>query len=158
MSEKSICRSGVGFALFAIYAAGAGVAVLLAQSLLARRALETLGLAGTVAVRSAAVVGLDALALFIPGLPSLLLVRSTQTVLSSSLFRSGYELLFTPVPPKPKRPTKTLVDVGFDERRSGQTGSTTAYGKLAKLTARRSTHAPRKPRPQVKSRSRISRA
>jgi hypothetical protein len=83
--------------------------------LLARRSLETLGLAGTVATRPLAVVGLGGLALLVPGLPSLLLVRSTQAVLSSSLFRSGYELLFTPIPPRRKRPTKTLVDVGFDK-------------------------------------------
>ena len=100
---------------FAIYQAGVGLAVLLAQLFLARRSLKTLGLAGTVAARSVALVGLGGLALLIPGLSSLLLVRSVQNVLSSSLFRSGYELLFTPIPPRRKRPIKTLVDVGFDK-------------------------------------------
>jgi hypothetical protein len=83
------CPTGPALvSFFALYQAGVGLAVLLAQSLLA---------------------------LIVPGLPSLLLVRSTEALLSSSLFRSGYELLFTPIPPKRKRPIKTLVDVGFDK-------------------------------------------
>jgi hypothetical protein len=34
--------------------------------------------------------------------------------LNNSLFRSGYELLFTPIAERRKRPTKAIVDVGFD--------------------------------------------
>jgi hypothetical protein len=40
--------------------------------------------------------------------------RGAHGVLQNSLFRSGYELLFTPVAERRKRPTKTIVDVGFD--------------------------------------------
>jgi ATP:ADP antiporter, AAA family len=36
-------------------------------------------------------------------------------VLTASLFRSAYELLFTPVPTDRKRPTKAIIDVGFDK-------------------------------------------
>src|SRR5207249_10541279 len=43
------------------------------------------------------------------------LARAGQDVNTSSLFRSGYELLFTPLPEAEKRPTKAVVDVGFDK-------------------------------------------
>ena len=36
-------------------------------------------------------------------------------MVESSLYRSGYELLYTPLPPETKRPTKALIDVGADK-------------------------------------------
>ena len=36
-------------------------------------------------------------------------------VVRNSLFRSGYELLFTPLPERQKRPAKGLIDVGADK-------------------------------------------
>jgi len=50
-----------------------------------------------------------------PGLLSMGFVRGGQAVLRSSLFRSGYELLYAPVTPSIKRGAKTIVDVGFDK-------------------------------------------
>jgi ATP:ADP antiporter, AAA family len=50
-----------------------------------------------------------------PGLLSVGFVRGAQAVLRSSLFRSGYELLYAPVAPSEKRAAKTIVDVGFDK-------------------------------------------
>jgi hypothetical protein len=41
-----------------------------------------------------------------------LALRATESVVSNSLYRSGYEILFTPVPPGEKRAVKVLVDVG----------------------------------------------
>ena len=55
------------------------------------------------------------LGLLDPRLWSLLLARGAHAVLTTSLFRSSYELLFTPVPKERKRLTKTLIDVGFDK-------------------------------------------
>jgi len=40
------------------------------------------------------------------------MARGVQSVLSNSLFRSGYEVLFTPVPPREKRAVKAIADVG----------------------------------------------
>jgi ATP/ADP translocase len=48
------------------------------------------------------------------GLVGFGILRGAEAVLQSSLFRSGYELLFTPVVPGEKRSTKTIVDVGAD--------------------------------------------
>ena len=100
---------------FAAYQTGVSVFGLLAQSLVARRSLETLGLSGTVSLRPVAVALSSLGALFDPRLFTLLLARGGNAVLTSSLFRSGYELLFTPVPAESKRPTKAIIDVGFDK-------------------------------------------
>ena len=74
-----------------------------------------LGLAGTVALRPAAVFLGAVLGVFDPRLRSGVLAYGSQEMLSNSLFRSGYELLYTPLPEGEKRPTKAVVDVGFDK-------------------------------------------
>ena len=43
---------------------------------------------------------------------SLTIVRGTESALSHSVYRSSYELLYSPVADHLKRPTKTLIDVG----------------------------------------------
>jgi len=41
-------------------------------------------------------------------------VRGGESVFRSSLFRTGYEVFYTPVPPDEKRAAKSIIDVGFD--------------------------------------------
>ena len=48
-------------------------------------------------------------------LVSAIAARGAAGALRNSLFRSGYELLFTPLVEWKKRPTKAIVDVGFDK-------------------------------------------
>ncbi|HET7903390.1 MAG TPA: hypothetical protein VFM17_02405, partial [Candidatus Eisenbacteria bacterium] len=82
------------------------------QAAWSRPALERLGVVRSIAVYPAA-VGLGGLgAIAWPGLPSALGLRASESVLSNSLYRGGYEVLFTPVPPRDKRAVKTIVDVG----------------------------------------------
>jgi hypothetical protein len=88
---------------------------LLVQTGLSRSSLRTLGLAGTVAVRPATVLVVAVLGFLDPRMWVTVLARAGQDVNTSSLFRSGYELLFTPLPEAEKRPTKAVVDVGFDK-------------------------------------------
>jgi hypothetical protein len=102
-------------AFFAGVNAALGVLGLLAQAMLTRPALATLGLAGSVAVRPAVVAASALLGLFEPRLWTALLARGLFDVSATSLFRSGYELLFTPLPESEKRPTKGVIDVGFDK-------------------------------------------
>jgi hypothetical protein len=42
------------------------------------------------------------------------LARGLELILRGSFLRSGYELFFTPVPPREKRAVKTFIDVGCD--------------------------------------------
>jgi ATP/ADP translocase len=99
------------FALFHTAVGWLGLAV---QMSLARPALRRLGLAGTVALRPATVAVAALAGMASPGLGSALIARGAHGVLNNSLFRSAYELLFTPVAERRKRPTKAIVDVGFD--------------------------------------------
>lgn len=100
---------------FAIIATAFGLFSLLVQTGLSRTSLRTLGLAGTAAVRPATVLLVALLGLLDPRIWVAVLARAGQDINTSSLFRSAYELLFTPLPEAEKRPTKAVVDVAFDK-------------------------------------------
>ena len=40
--------------------------------------------------------------------------RSAESVFRGSLFRTGYEIFYTPIPADEKRAAKSIIDVGFD--------------------------------------------
>lgn len=102
-------------AFFAAVQTGMGVLALLGQTLLASPALQGLGLAGTVALRPLAVALAATVGILDLRLWAAVLSRGSHDVLSNSLFRSGYELLYTALPEREKRATKQLVDVAFDK-------------------------------------------
>jgi ATP:ADP antiporter, AAA family len=107
-------RGAALMSFFALYHTAVGVVALALQTILTRRALERLGLGGSLAVQPVVVAVGAAVAAAVPGLWPPVAVRATQAVLRSSVFRSAYELLYTPLPPEQKRPTKALLDVGAD--------------------------------------------
>ena len=99
---------------FALYYTGTSILTMISQTLLTRPALVHLGLGRTVATLPAT-VGLGGLvALTFPVFPAFAITRAFENILRGSLFRSGYELFYTPVPPAEKRSAKTLIDVGCD--------------------------------------------
>jgi ATP:ADP antiporter, AAA family len=75
-----------------------------------------------------------------PGLFSIGFARGAQSILRSSLFRSGYELLYAPIPHAEKRAAKTIVDVGFDRLGDAFGGGLIrvilAFGLAASLNSR----------------------
>ncbi|MBI2391443.1 MAG: hypothetical protein HYV09_17770 [Deltaproteobacteria bacterium] len=85
-----------------------------AQAMLSRRSLERFGLAGTMMAAPLVVAMLAGAAIDTPGLFAIVVLRGGEAVLANSLWRSAYELLYTPVAQEKKRPTKTLIDVGCD--------------------------------------------
>lgn len=98
--------------VFAAFYTGVAVLTFLVQSLAGRVALEKIGLSGAAGTLPAT-VGLTSIgALIFPGFQSAALARGAEAVFHNSLFRSGYELLFTPLPRHEKRATKTMMDVG----------------------------------------------
>jgi hypothetical protein len=98
--------------VFAAFYTGVAVLTFLVQSLAGRATLEKIGLSGAAGTLPAT-VGLTSIgALVFPGFQSAALARGTEAVFHNSLFRSGYELLFTPLPRHEKRATKTMMDVG----------------------------------------------
>jgi hypothetical protein len=117
LGAGAAARFGSGPALmsfFALFHTAVSVGGLAVQAAAGRPALDRLGLAGTVALHPAAVAVSAVAALVSPRLWSAVLLRGVEGVLRNSLFRSGYELFYTPLPPQKTRPTKAIVDVGFD--------------------------------------------
>ncbi len=99
---------------FALFYSGVAVLNFLVQTTLTRVAIQKLGVAKTVATLPLAVClgGMGALAA--PGLLSAGIARALEAIFRGSLFRSGYELFYTPMPAREKRAAKSIVDVGFD--------------------------------------------
>lgn len=99
---------------FAMFYTACQVLTFLLQTFLARPAVEWLGVSRSVATLPVAVGLGSTVALLVPVYPLVAVLRGIEVVLRGSLFRSGYEFLYTPVPPRDKRAVKTIVDVGFD--------------------------------------------
>ncbi len=120
--------------VFALFYTVSGVVGFLVQTTLSRSALRWLGLGGTIALLPGFVVAAGIVASSFTRLATVLLVRGVEHVLSNSLFRSGYELLYTPLPANQKRATKTLIDVAFVRLGDGL-GSALIWIMLAALPA-----------------------
>jgi ATP:ADP antiporter, AAA family len=99
---------------FAIYYAAISVVTFVLQSGLSRAVLERLGLAATTASPSIALVAGGIGSLLAPGFESVIVARGGEAVVRGSLFRSAYEVLYTPIPVQEKRAAKSAIDVGFD--------------------------------------------
>jgi hypothetical protein len=114
---QAVSTFGRGDALlrfFAIYYAATSFITFGVQIALSRPALERLGLAASAAMPSIALLTGSAGTLAVPGLSTVVAARGAETVLRGSLFRAGYEIFYTPLPPNEKRSAKSLIDVGFD--------------------------------------------
>ncbi len=117
-------------AFFAVFQTTTGVLSFLLQLSANRLALNRLGVGGTMALLPGGVVAMGALALGAPSLVTVALQKGAEALLRASLFRSAYEVLFTPVAPALKRPTKTIIDVSFD-RMGLMAGSALTLGLIA---------------------------
>ena len=99
---------------FALYYAGVSLLAFVVQSVSAPLVLEKLGLAVTTATPSLALVVGGLGGLVFPGLGGALVARAGESTLRSSLFKTGYEIFFTPIASQDKRAAKSIIDVGFD--------------------------------------------
>jgi ATP:ADP antiporter, AAA family len=99
---------------FAIYYAATSLLAFVIQATTSTLALEKLGLALTTSTPALALTAGGLGAMVFPGLEGALVARGGESVFRGSLFRTGYELFFTPVPPAEKRAAKSIIDVGFD--------------------------------------------
>ena len=99
---------------FAIYYAATSLLSFVVQSVIGATALQQLGLALTTSTPSLALLFGSIGAMFAPGLQGALVARGAESVFRGSLFRTGYEIFYTPVPSAEKRAAKSIIDVGFD--------------------------------------------
>lgn len=111
-ASSEITQGGGLLQFFAVYYTGVSVFTFALQALASRVVLERLGPARAVSIVPAGTAATAAAAMVVPGLSSAVVARGTQSVLMNTLFSSGYEVLFTPVPARDKRAVKALVDVG----------------------------------------------
>jgi AAA family ATP:ADP antiporter len=96
---------------FALFYTGTGLATFLLQTTVGQLALRQFGLASTIATLPFSVAAGATATLLAPGLASAGIARGAEAVMRSSLFRAGYELLYTPVPQTEKRLAKPVIDV-----------------------------------------------
>jgi ATP:ADP antiporter, AAA family len=99
---------------FAIYYAATSLITFVLQASSSRFMLERFGLALTTSTPSFALFAGSVGGLIAPGFGSMIMARGGESVFRGSLFRSGYELFYTPIPAAEKRAAKAIVDVGFD--------------------------------------------
>lgn len=99
---------------FAVFYTAIALVTLLVQSTLTSKVLTKIAPTRAVACVPLAITAGGVGALLVPGLGAMIAARGGEAVVRSSLFRSAYELLYTPVPRREKRSAKALIDVGFD--------------------------------------------
>jgi ATP:ADP antiporter, AAA family len=99
---------------FAIYYAATALLALLVQVFAGSKALTKLGLGLTTSTPPLAMCVGGLGALVFPGIWTVVAVRGSESVFRGSLFRTGYEIFYTPVPADEKRAAKSIIDVGFD--------------------------------------------
>jgi hypothetical protein len=116
---------------FALYYAATNLLAFALQTSASRKVLERFGLAVSAGTPAGALLAGSLISLVAPGLASLLVARAGESVFRSSFFRAGYELLYTPIPPREKRAAKTLIDVGFDRLGDGIGGGLVRLAILA---------------------------
>ena len=126
-------RFGDGASLlqfFAVFYTVVGLLTFAFQALMGRRVLERFGLVPSLVSLPIGVAGAVVGAVAFPGLVAASVTRGMEAVMRSSLYRSGYELLYVPVAAEAKRTAKSLIDVGAD-RAGNVIGSTLVAGVLA---------------------------
>lgn len=101
-------------AFFASFYAVLGLASFGLQSLVGSRILKRISPGRVLAALPLLVLATGTVAFTTLGLGTAAIARGGHALLANSLFRSAFELLYTPVPTQHKRPTKTIIDVAAD--------------------------------------------
>jgi len=99
---------------FALYYTGIGLVTVVFQGGLSRFSLEKFGLAKTAGTLPVAAIVGSFGTLLIPALTMATVARAGEAILRNSLYRSAYELSYTPVRAQEKRAAKPIIDVGFE--------------------------------------------
>jgi ATP/ADP translocase len=85
------------------------------QIVLCGPAIATLGVPRSVTTLPVTLTGFSLLALLFRAPMTATISRAAELISRNSIYRAGYELLYAPLPPEQKRPTKVVLDVGADK-------------------------------------------
>ena len=118
-AQANIGRGPALTQFLALFWVVTSIASFAAQAGLSQFWLNRFGLGRTVATLPVGVAGASLLALVSPGAIVLGLTRAWEQTLRGSLFRSGYELFYAPMPEAEKRSVKSVIDVGADRAGDG---------------------------------------
>jgi AAA family ATP:ADP antiporter len=121
---------------FSLFWLSVAVLSLLIQLTLGQRALAKLGLATNIVILPSVIIAGGIVGVAVPGLLSTSLLRGAEAVQRNTLYRSAYELLYTPVPERQKRSIKAQIDIGFD-----RLGTIAAAGLVIVFLAISTQHA-----------------
>ena len=113
---------------FAAFYSIVGLLTFVIQSAFGPKMLQRFGLAGTMSVLPGAVLVGGVFGTAVLHLWTVTVLRAAEAMIASSFFRSAFELLYTPLSPEKKRPTKIIIDVG-----SNRFGDLLGGGLLALL-------------------------
>jgi len=99
----------------AVFYTVTNVITAIVQIALSGPVLTFLGVPRSVSTLPYTVAGFGILSLFIKVPTMATVARGAELVTRNSIYRAGYELLYAPLPPDQKRPTKVVLDVGADK-------------------------------------------
>ena len=99
---------------FGLFYAATGITAFVIQFTVGQATLKRLKITGTLAVHPLAVGTAGLVALVAPAPWRGVLLRSADVTVRHSIFRTGYELLYTPLPETTRRSAKATIDVGWD--------------------------------------------
>ena len=104
---------------FGMFYAATAVTAVLIQAAFGRLILGRLGIGGSVATHSAAVAAASVLGFALPVPLGGIFSRGLDVIVRSSTFRTGYEMLYTPLAEATKRSAKSVIDVAVDSSGKG---------------------------------------
>lgn len=125
---------------FALFYTATNVAGFLVQAFVTPPLLERAGLGAGLSGLPVVLAGTGLVALAVPGLLTQSILRGADGVLSSTLFRSAYEPLYTPLSAERKRSVKALIDVLINRFGDGL-GSLLCWGFVLALPSAADTAA-----------------
>ncbi len=99
---------------FSYFYVAVGLGSFLLQAAVGDRALRWLGLGGTMLAWPIAILATGTLTLVMRSLITAALMRGSANLLYNSFFRTGFEVLYMPIPAEQKRTGKVMIDVGAD--------------------------------------------
>ncbi len=99
---------------FSLFWLSVAVASMIVQFTLGERVLARLGLMKNIGALPGLLIVGAAISLAIPSLAAFVLLRGFEAVQRNTVYRSAYELFYTPVAESRKRAAKALIDIGFD--------------------------------------------
>ena len=120
--SSALTQFGKGAGLsrfFAIFYTSISLATFAVQAGLSRIWLKRFGPGQPWPCFPVAVTGVSLISLFVPGAAAIFFSRGLEVLLRGSLFRSGYELFYTPMPAAERRSVKTVIDIGADRLGEG---------------------------------------